>query len=200
VARRNPQPRDTQNRLKNAAAEVFTTRGYSLSGVDHIVEQAGTTRGAFYYYFASKADVARDIQEELWTAAGSRAAEVVEAEADFLTKARRGLEVYLAALKDLGPERAFLQQSFAEPSLVMFDGEGKKWGRHFVRDLLIEAMDNGEIPRQDPERPTSLLVEALQALTRTALDNDDVTDALRVIEELNEALVAGEFAEVGRPS
>ncbi len=41
-----------------------------------------------------------------------------------------------------------------------------------------------------------MLVEALQALTLAALDGEDVTDALRVIEKLNEALVSGSIADV----
>jgi len=198
VSRRSPRLFDTQDRLKTAAADVFTTRGYSVSGVDHIVEEAGTTRGAFYYYFASKADVARDIQEELWGAAARQAVEAVDTEADFLTNMRRGLEAYLAALKNLGPERAFLREGFVEPSLAMFDGDGQKWGAHIIRERLLAAMDKGQIPLQDPDKATSLLVEALQALTLAALKGDDLTYALLVIDGLNEALTSDEPADLGK--
>jgi AcrR family transcriptional regulator len=197
MGRRGYKPRTTQERLKTAAADVFTTRGYGVSGVDHIVEQAGTTRGAFYYYFASKADVARDVQEELWGSAARQSEAVFVHDDDFLTNVRRGLEAYLTALKDLGPERAFLREAFDDPTLAMVDGEGHKWGAHFIRQRLIEAMDAGHIPRQDVDGPTALLVEALQALTLAALDGGDVTDALAVIEELNKALLTGTIANVG---
>jgi AcrR family transcriptional regulator len=197
MGRRIPKARATQHRLKAAAADVFTTRGYGVTGVDHIVEQAGTTRGAFYYYFASKADVARDIQEDLWSGAARQSEAVVDPEADFLTNVRYGLEAYLAALKDLGPERAFLCEGFAETSLAMFEGQGQKWGTHFVRERLIAAMDKGEIPRQDIEDATVLLVEALQALTLAALKGDDVSDALKVIDDLNRALLLAVPNDVG---
>lgn len=195
MGRRTTRTRATHDRLKTAAVDVFATRGYGVSGVDHIVEQAGTTRGAFYYYFSSKADVARDLQEELWGAAARQAYEASDPEADFLTNVRRGLEAYLAALKNLGAERAFLQEGFAEPSLAMFDGEGRKWGAHYVRDVLVNAMDKGQLPRQDPDTATALLVEALQALTLAALNGDDVTDAFRVVDGLNEALTMAVPAE-----
>jgi AcrR family transcriptional regulator len=194
MGRRSPKP-DNHSRIKAAAGEVFATRSYRATAVDDIVEQAGTSRGSFYYYFTSKADVARDLQEELWGGAAHRADQAVDPEADFLTNVRRGLEAYLAALKDLGAERAFLSEGFVEPTLAMFDGEGKKWGGHFIRQRLIDAMDKGEIPRQDPDPAARLLVEALQTLTVVALRGDDVTEPLRVIEDLNQALVSG--AEVG---
>ena len=62
VARRQPAPKDTKNRLMAAAVEVFGTRGYAKASVDDIVKRAGMTRGAFYYYFTSKADIAHDLQ------------------------------------------------------------------------------------------------------------------------------------------
>ncbi len=129
MGRRVPKPRGTEERLKSAASTVFTTRGYGVSGVDHIVEQAGTTRGAFYYYFASKADVARDVQVEMWSGAARQSEAVLDHETDFLTNVRRGLEAYLNALQNLGPERAFLREGFADPTLAMVDGNGEKWAR-----------------------------------------------------------------------
>jgi AcrR family transcriptional regulator len=194
MGRRTPKP-DNHSRIKTAAGEVFATRSYRDTAVDDIVEEAGTSRGSFYYYFTSKADVARDLQEELWGDAAHRADQAVDPEADFLTNVRRGLEAYLAALKDLGAERAFLSEGFVEPTLAMFDGEGEKWGGHFIRQRLVDAMDKGEIPHQDPDPPARLLVEALQTLTLAALNGEDVTDPLRVIEDLNQALASG--VEVG---
>jgi TetR/AcrR family transcriptional regulator, transcriptional repressor for nem operon len=196
MGRRSPKP-DTHSRLKTAAGEVFAARSYRATAVDDIVEQAGTSRGSFYYYFTSKADVARDLQEELWSATARQADQAVDPEGDFLTNVRRGLDAYLAALKDLGAERAFLSEGFVEPTLAMFDDEGKKWGGHFIRDRLIEAMDRGEIPRQDPEQAARLLVEALQTLTLAALEGDDVTGPMRLVEELNRALTSGSDIDEG---
>src|SRR6202011_2231402 len=66
VARRQPKTRDTRERVAAAALEVFSERGYAAASIDDIVERAGTTRGAFYYYFEGKDDVARDLQRDLW--------------------------------------------------------------------------------------------------------------------------------------
>ena len=172
-----------------SAVEVIGSKGYEATCVDDIVEQAGNTRGAFYYYFASKADVARDAQQSLWDAAGRLAPEVVDPEADFLTRTRHSLEVYLQALKSLDSKSSFLRQGFDQPTLALTEPDGSKWGAHFVREMLLDAMDKGDIPRRDLDEAVPLLVEALQNLTLAALRGDDVTAALRTIDEINVSLV-----------
>jgi len=64
VARRQPKSKDSKERLMTAAVEVFRTKGYDAATVDDIVERARLSRGAFYYYFTSKADIADELQGE----------------------------------------------------------------------------------------------------------------------------------------
>jgi AcrR family transcriptional regulator len=56
-------------RLLDAGAEVFATRGYHATRVDHVVRRARTSHGTFYLYFASKEDLFRalalDVVDEL---------------------------------------------------------------------------------------------------------------------------------------
>jgi AcrR family transcriptional regulator len=56
-------------RLLDAGGQVFATRGYHATRVDHVVRQARTSHGTFYLYFASKEDLFRalalDVVEEL---------------------------------------------------------------------------------------------------------------------------------------
>lgn len=56
-------------RLLDAGAQVFATRGYHATRVDHVVRRARTSHGTFYLYFASKEDLFRslalDVVDEL---------------------------------------------------------------------------------------------------------------------------------------
>jgi TetR/AcrR family transcriptional repressor of nem operon len=45
---------ETQQRIINAAAELFYLHGYNASGLDRIIKTAGITKGNFYYHFKSK--------------------------------------------------------------------------------------------------------------------------------------------------
>jgi AcrR family transcriptional regulator len=56
---RQPQLRGsaTRTRILDAAGERFAQRGYDATSVADICRQAGVTKGAFYYHFASKQQV-----------------------------------------------------------------------------------------------------------------------------------------------
>ena len=190
MSRRSPRVFDTQERLKNGAISVFASRGYTLTGVDHIVEEAGTTRGAFYYYFASKHDVAEDIQQELWTDVARYAEDALDPDDDLITNVKRAFTAHVEALRSLGEDqRAFLSQAFAEPALAVSDDHGHEWGTDLVREFLIDAVDNGQIGPIDPDAATALLIEAFQAATHSALDGTDVSSTLGMVEALLEAVV-----------
>jgi AcrR family transcriptional regulator len=190
MSRRRPRECNTQERLKNGAVSAFANRGYSSTGVDHIVEEAGMTRGAFYYYFTSKHDVAEDLQQELWTEVAHHAEEALDPDVDLITNVRRAFTAHIEALRELGEEqRAFLCQAFAEPALAVSDDHGHEWGSDLVREFLVDAMDKGQICPIDPDAATALLIEAFQIATRSALEGTDVSSTLGVVEALFAAIV-----------
>jgi AcrR family transcriptional regulator len=51
----------TQQRILDAALQVFGEQGYHQSGIAHITSVAGCSRASFYQYFASKEDVFRHL-------------------------------------------------------------------------------------------------------------------------------------------
>ena len=51
------QGRRTRKRLLDAAAVVFSDKGYHATRVDDIVRRARTSHGTFYLYFANKEDL-----------------------------------------------------------------------------------------------------------------------------------------------
>ena len=56
-----------------------------------------------------------------------------------------------------------------------------------VRDLLVDAMERGEVGHCDPAEAAGLLIEAFEAATLQALENEDVGPTLHVVD----ALLAG---------
>lgn len=51
----------TQQRILDAALQVFGEAGYHASGIDRITKAAGCSRASFYQYFAGKEDVFRHL-------------------------------------------------------------------------------------------------------------------------------------------
>lgn len=55
--RARAEPGDPRERLLDAAAAVFSRRGYRAASVDEIAREAGFSKGAVYWHFASKEDL-----------------------------------------------------------------------------------------------------------------------------------------------
>ena len=59
-------PRDgtvTRDRILDSAERLIIDRGFAATTVDAILADAGTTKGAFFHHFASKAELARSLVE-----------------------------------------------------------------------------------------------------------------------------------------
>ena len=50
-------PHDKRDRLLGAARGEFAEHGFEQASYNRIIEQAGVSKGAMYYYFADKADL-----------------------------------------------------------------------------------------------------------------------------------------------
>jgi AcrR family transcriptional regulator len=52
-----------QEAILNAAAKELTAHGYTGASLNQIIEDAGVSKGVFYYYFDDKADLAATVVE-----------------------------------------------------------------------------------------------------------------------------------------
>lgn len=55
----------TRDKILHAAFEEFAHSGFQGGSLNHIVERAGTTKGALFHYFKSKAELGYAIVEEV---------------------------------------------------------------------------------------------------------------------------------------
>jgi AcrR family transcriptional regulator len=58
----------TRNTILDAAAAVFTEKGFAGASLSEILAEAGVTKGALYFHFSSKEELAMALIEELWKA------------------------------------------------------------------------------------------------------------------------------------
>ncbi|NJD19363.1 MAG: TetR/AcrR family transcriptional regulator [Gemmatimonadetes bacterium] len=54
---------ERQEEILAAAAEEFAARGFEAASLNRIVQRAGTSKGALYYYFEDKADLLATVAE-----------------------------------------------------------------------------------------------------------------------------------------
>ncbi|MFD2175255.1 TetR family transcriptional regulator [Rhodobacter lacus] len=63
MRRSKAEAEQTREKILNAAARLFCTRGIAQTTLEQIAREAGATRGAFYWYFKDKTDVLNAIYE-----------------------------------------------------------------------------------------------------------------------------------------
>src|ERR1041384_4885221 len=139
MARRDPVPRDTKERILQAALEVFEERGYHAASIDLIAAKAGTTKGAVYYYFADKQDLARDLHARIIERLRTEALNSIQPAADAITNLNNALAGFLAALLGLRAARFFLRDTWTIPEL----DDAVKSERESSLPMLKAMLDEG---------------------------------------------------------
>ncbi|WP_441251433.1 ScbR family autoregulator-binding transcription factor [Kitasatospora sp. McL0602] len=136
----------TRREIIRAAAEVFDQRGYAAATMAEIIAAAGVTKGAVYFHFASKEELAQaviDVQSE-WFNTGADPASGFQAVIDATMIYANALinDVVVRATNRLVIERGSFDTPNTEPYLADI---------MTVRDLLVRADEAGDLlPRVDP--------------------------------------------------
>ena len=194
MVRRLPKVHDARERLLDAAVELFATKGFASTGVSDIADHAGLTRSAFYYYFSSKNDLAADLQHKLWNEAAERAMAVFDPSLDTVTNMKRAFAVHLNGLADLGRAGEFLYTSFVETTLEESSVVERQHGFDLLKDLVTEAMNNGEVVHLDPSVLADFLTELFEVSTRNVLRCENPAAATAVVSSLLDGLVPAQAA------
>jgi AcrR family transcriptional regulator len=163
----------TEQRLVQAACEVFAAKGYVRATVQDIIARTGSSRGAFYLYFRSTDDVfervVRQVIDELVAAtrerSGSTLRERVEA------GNRRYLEVFAL---HRGVMRALAEAAYVNPRIAQLQSQLRSAYLRRVRDHLARHVAAGHCQAIDADAATlalGMMVEgAAQAWVVTGLE------------------------------
>jgi AcrR family transcriptional regulator len=151
-----------RQRIAASARELIARGGYGAAQISSVAERAGVATGTVYRYFPSKAELFAEVfreasQREVDAMAeaakrpGATAAERIAAGVEtFARRALRGRRLAWALL--------------AEPVDPAVEAERLEF-RHAYRDViaavLVDAIEAGELPPQDPETTAAALVGAI---------------------------------------
>jgi AcrR family transcriptional regulator len=187
VARRAPAVRDTKERLLKAALDVFSEQGYLASSVDEVAARAGVTKGALYYWFKDKDDLAADLQKKLWTDIALEAQRDLDPDAPTAENIKHAFRAYLRSLKEHAHARFFLRDCWAVPSLEAAGREQHEAEVQLVKAQVEQGIARGDLVAVDAETLTRVLLGAFAEATLHVLTNGRPEDALAVVERLVDA-------------
>lgn len=186
MGRRETASRDTRQRVLTAALEEFVARGYHSASIEAIAARAGMTKGAVYYHFSDKEDLALDLQRDLWDRLGHQAQRAVDPLASASDNLKGALRTFLGELSDLDAARFFLRDCWSVPALDL--RERQESGVALVEQLLAGGVERGEIDVADPEAAARVLLGAFAEAALLILDTGEVEPTAAVLDRMIEAL------------
>lgn len=199
MARREPKVRDTRERVLTAALAEFAEKGLQAASIEDIAARAGLTKGAVYYYFTDKEDLAADLQAQLWKRMGDRASADLDPHAPALENVKRTMRSFLTALPDEAEARFFLRDCWGSPILDQPGRATHESGIALMHQQLAKAQQSGELAEGlDVDAAARLLLGVFAEATLHILTSGAVEPTMEVVERMVDALGAPERSRRSR--
>jgi len=180
-----PGPRQPDLRraaLTSAAAELFTSRGVDATTIDHIAARAGLSKGSFYHYFRTKADILAAVRTRFAVEFRERVAASVErrGNASWSEKLAAWVEGMIAAYFELHPLHDVLFHDSEGPNRELVSEYLTV--RHLI-ELLRSGMSAGAWHVQDPRAAAVIMFCGLHGAIDEALitgtPREEIAQAIR---------------------
>ncbi|PAV24708.1 TetR family transcriptional regulator [Tamilnaduibacter salinus] len=169
---------DTRDTIIQTGAELITQNGFSATGINRVLSEAGVPKGSFYHYFKSKDDFGLAVIDAYAQTYDDRLNATL---GDTSQPPLERLKAYLQAgeedmcscdysrgclIGNLGQELAAQNEAFRARLDRVFSG----WESRFA-DCIAEAREAGDVPKDvDPETAAAFLLSGWQgALLRAKM-------------------------------
>ncbi|HEV2640189.1 MAG TPA: ScbR family autoregulator-binding transcription factor [Actinocrinis sp.] len=197
-----PRAEATRSRILTAAAEVFEEQGYTASPLTVIMSRAGVTKGALYFHFSSKQELARAVvaEQRSWSETEVPQENPLQTLIDTSHDFARALQSDVVARA--GVRIAIEHGVFTSPDPAPY----RQWVGT-TGDMLAQAQRNGDIrPCVDTGCMAEYIVATftgIQVVSQVLHDRSNLRDQLStmwrsLIPLLVTADVVGRFDPAGR--
>ncbi|HEV2780666.1 MAG TPA: ScbR family autoregulator-binding transcription factor [Actinophytocola sp.] len=167
----------TRNAILDAAAEVFDERGFNGASLSDILTRAGVTKGALYFHFTSKEELARAIIDEQFTVPlpfvdfdNLTLQTLIDMSHALAYNLRENVRVRASV-------RLVVESNFANPSPEAYD----RWIK-MATDVLTAAQERGDLRKElDPEDVanwTSAVFLGIQTQSEVLTRREDIHERL----------------------
>ncbi|MFD3666430.1 TetR/AcrR family transcriptional regulator [Streptomyces sp. NPDC058659] len=175
---------DARERILTAAKTLMLSRGYSALGVAEICKAAGVPKGSFYYFFASKEELALAVIDEHWTVQRAEWTRALDKDVPPLQRLRRLYESTAAELRT-GQRSCGTVTGCLLGNLALEMSTGTATVRDRLREIfdeqvalvegtVTEARGRGEVTVADAHEAARSLVAQLEGQVLFAKLYDDV--------------------------
>lgn len=177
-----PKGEATRAYLLRTAARVFAERGYVAATQAELIAAAGLTKGAFYFHFSSKADLALAVlqdQKSRWLAQISEATSAEPTAAGQLRALLPAMLHLVAADPSAWSATRLSHDLAADPQLGPQVAQATQEWITFIADIIRRGQAEGSLRAGlDPEAVATVLIGAfdgLKSLTDVLAPGDGAT-------------------------
>jgi AcrR family transcriptional regulator len=167
----------TRNVILDAAAEAFEARGFAGASLSDILARAGVTKGALYFHFSSKEELAKALVEEQWNIELpdlDNPTNPVQAVIDICHSFCYSL---CTNIRVRASNRLVTESNFDRPYPQVYT----RW-IDMIHEFLKVAHDSGDLrPEWDPEEVASYIggsVLGIQTMSGVLTNREDLRDRL----------------------
>lgn len=176
-------------RLIESALRVFAEKGLDAASIDDVIAEAGVSRGTFYNYFRTDAELAAAVSEELTSEAIGHIEAAVGQLANPAERVARGLRLYLGAAAKYPLFARFTSQAglrAASPNQLL---------REYLPRHIVEGVRSGRMDVPDVSLAVDMIVgaalSAVHALSTRTVRRDYIENvAMHVLVGLGVARAA----------
>jgi AcrR family transcriptional regulator len=190
-SRREEYAEATRRALLDAAAELFSTRGYAATSIEDVVRSARVTRGALYHHFSGKRELFETVFAELEGEVAGRLGALLGADADPWERFLAGIDAALDACLDPRFRRLALQEGLAALGYQRWRELGEQQSMGVLHQGLEALMAAGVLAPQPVDLLTRVLFAALAEAALAIADAQDERDAHEQARELLHRLLDG---------
>jgi TetR/AcrR family transcriptional regulator, cholesterol catabolism regulator len=149
-------------RILEAAAELFRTRGYAATSVAEVAEAAGLLKGSIYHYIRTKEDLLVAIVEEAHRGTALLGEELLAADLPAVDKLRTAVERHLRGTEKNLTQVQVLFREFSTLPRERFAAviERRDTYEHAVRELVRQGQAEGSFAAHLDPRLTAAHVLA----------------------------------------
>jgi len=145
------EPKNTRDRILDAALNVFSNKGYHDTRMDEIVEEASTSKGSIYFHFPNKERLFIALVDQFADLLERRVTEAIQQEEQGIKRVQVALETTLETFaKYRRPAKILLVQAVGLGTV--FEKKRLEISDRFadlIRTYLDEAVTVGDIETVD---------------------------------------------------
>lgn len=146
------QKDNTEDKIVEAAKDVFVRKGMDGARMQEIADEAGINKALLHYYFRSKEKLFDAIFERIIGIAFPKIGQILFSDADFKIKVEQAVDTYLDLLMKHPYLPAFILKEVNRDASLLFKLIRKLgFDPKPILKMVSDAMDRGEIIRMKPE-------------------------------------------------